>query len=63
MKNDNFDNFLVVEFSSESDMMRAIDKMDNTDINGKKIKLVEEGRGGRGGGSGGGSRRRIKSSL
>ncbi|XP_052766296.1 serine/arginine-rich splicing factor 5-like isoform X2 [Mya arenaria] len=51
----------VVEFSSESDMMRAIDKMDNTDINGKKIKLVEEGRGGRGGGSGGGSRRRTRS--
>lgn len=46
----------VVEFSSESDMRRAVDKLDNTELNGKKIKLVEERRGG--GGGGGGSRRR-----
>lgn len=39
----------VVEFSSESDMQRAIDKLDGSDLNGKKIKLVEERRGGGGG--------------
>ncbi|XP_052269118.1 serine-arginine protein 55-like isoform X2 [Dreissena polymorpha] len=46
----------VVEFTSESDMQRAIDKLDNTEINGKKIKLIEEGRGGGRGGSKGARR-------
>ncbi|XP_052768774.1 serine-arginine protein 55-like isoform X1 [Mya arenaria] len=51
----------VVEFSTESDMLRAIDKLDSSDINGKKIKLVEEGRGGRGGGRRSYSRSRSRS--
>lgn len=46
----------VVEFSSESDMNRAIEKLDESDINGKKIRLVPERKGGGGGGRG--SRRR-----
>jgi len=48
----------VCEFTSESDMNRACEKLDGTDINGKKIRLVEERRGGGGGGGGGGRGRR-----
>ncbi|XP_035597092.1 serine/arginine-rich splicing factor 6-like [Oncorhynchus keta] len=32
----------VIEFGSRSDMRRALDKLDGTDINGRKIRLVEE---------------------
>ena len=32
----------VIEFRSHSDMKRALDKLDGTDINGRKIRLVEE---------------------
>ncbi|CAG2251283.1 serine/arginine-rich splicing factor 6-like isoform X2 [Mytilus galloprovincialis] len=32
----------VVEFSSYSDMKTALDKLDNTEINGRKIKLIED---------------------
>ena len=32
----------VVEFSSYSDMKRAMDKLDGTEINGRKIKLTED---------------------
>uniref|UniRef100_A0A3B3QZ68 Serine and arginine rich splicing factor 6 n=1 Tax=Paramormyrops kingsleyae TaxID=1676925 RepID=A0A3B3QZ68_9TELE len=32
----------VIEFRSHSDMRRAIDKLDGTDINGRKIRLVED---------------------
>lgn len=32
----------VIEFRSYSDMQRALDKLDGTDINGRKIRLVEE---------------------
>ncbi|KAM3842475.1 serine/arginine-rich splicing factor 6-like [Diretmus argenteus] len=32
----------VIEFRSHSDMKRAVDKLDGTDINGRKIRLVEE---------------------
>ncbi|CAG2188283.1 serine/arginine-rich splicing factor 4-like isoform X3 [Mytilus galloprovincialis] len=32
----------VVEFSSYSDMKAALDKLDNTEINGRKIKLIED---------------------
>lgn len=46
----------VVEFTSESDMNRAVEKLDGTDINGKKIRMVEERRGGGGGGGGRGRR-------
>ncbi|XP_053405312.1 probable splicing factor, arginine/serine-rich 1 [Mercenaria mercenaria] len=52
----------VVEFTSESDMNRAVEKLDGTDINGKKIRMVEERRGGGGGGGGRGSRRSFSRS-
>ncbi|XP_054633167.1 serine/arginine-rich splicing factor 6-like isoform X2 [Dunckerocampus dactyliophorus] len=32
----------VIEFRSHSDLKRAIDKLDGTDINGRKIRLVED---------------------
>uniref|UniRef100_A0A3Q3EPZ6 Serine and arginine rich splicing factor 6 n=1 Tax=Labrus bergylta TaxID=56723 RepID=A0A3Q3EPZ6_9LABR len=32
----------VIEFRSQSDMKRAIDKLDGTDINGRKIRLVPD---------------------
>ncbi|KAH3851925.1 serine/arginine-rich splicing factor 4-like [Dreissena polymorpha] len=32
----------VVEFMSYSDLKRAIDKLDGTEINGRKIKLIED---------------------
>lgn len=32
----------VVEFRSFSDLKRAIDKLDGIDINGRKIRLVED---------------------
>lgn len=30
----------VIEFRSRSDMKRALEKLDGTDINGRKIRLV-----------------------
>lgn len=33
----------VVDFATYDDMKRAIDKMDNTEINGRKIRLIEDG--------------------
>lgn len=32
----------VIEFRSQSDMKRALDKLDGSDINGRKIRLVED---------------------
>uniref|UniRef100_A0A3B3U2P8 Serine and arginine rich splicing factor 6b n=1 Tax=Poecilia latipinna TaxID=48699 RepID=A0A3B3U2P8_9TELE len=32
----------VIEFRTHSDMKRAMDKLDGTDINGRKIRLVED---------------------
>lgn len=32
----------VIEFRSSSDMKRALDKLDGSDINGRKIRLVED---------------------
>uniref|UniRef100_A0A665UD50 Serine and arginine rich splicing factor 6a n=1 Tax=Echeneis naucrates TaxID=173247 RepID=A0A665UD50_ECHNA len=32
----------VIEFRTHSDMKRALDKLDGTDINGRKIRLVED---------------------
>ncbi|MGH0167471.1 UNVERIFIED_CONTAM: hypothetical protein FKN15_052912 [Acipenser sinensis] len=32
----------VIEFRSHSDMKRAMEKLDGTDINGRKIRLVED---------------------
>jgi arginine/serine-rich splicing factor 4/5/6 len=51
----------VVEFASESDMMKAIDTLDDTDLNGRKIKLVEDRAMGGGGGGSGGRRSRSRS--
>jgi len=40
--------YSVVEFATLGDMKNAITKMNNTDLNGKKIRLTED-RGRRGG--------------
>ncbi|KAF7265544.1 serine-arginine protein 55-like [Rhynchophorus ferrugineus] len=37
----------VVEFASYNDMKNAIEKLDGTEINGRKIRVVESGRGSR----------------
>jgi hypothetical protein len=34
--------YRVVEFASHSDMKNAIDKLDGTDLNGRKLKLSED---------------------
>lgn len=34
--------FSIVEFSSRSDMNTALEKLDDTEINGRRIRLVEE---------------------
>lgn len=45
--------FSVVEFASLSDMKTAIEKLDDTELNGRRVRLVEDRRGsGRGGGGG-----------
>merc|ERR1711997_1090000 len=38
----------VVEFASRRDMERAIDKFDDYDLNGRRIKMVEEKKSSRG---------------
>jgi RNA recognition motif-containing protein len=48
----------VVEFASSSDMKAALDKLDDTDLNGRRIRLVED----RGRSGGRGSRRSRSSS-
>lgn len=52
----------MVEFASVSDMKIAIEKLDDTELNGRRIRLIEDRRGGRGGGGGGGGRGRSRSS-
>lgn len=43
----------VVEFASLSDMKTAIEKLDDTELNGRRVRLVEDRRsGGRSGGRG-----------
>lgn len=32
----------VVEFATYSEMRRAIDKLDNTDLNGRRVRLIED---------------------
>lgn len=32
----------VIEFKSYSDMKRALDKLDGTEVNGRRIRLVED---------------------
>lgn len=51
----------VVEFASLSDMKTAIEKLDDTELNGRRIRLVEDRRGGRSGGGGRGGRSRSSS--
>lgn len=41
--------FSVVEFASLSDMKTAIEKLDDTELNGRRIRLIEDRRGGRSG--------------
>jgi arginine/serine-rich splicing factor 4/5/6 len=48
--------YSVVEFASYSDLKTAIEKLDGTDLNGRRIKLVEDKDSGRRG-----SRRRSRS--
>lgn len=48
--------FRVVEFASASDMKTAIEKLDDTELNGRRIRLVEDKR------RSGGGRRRSRSS-
>lgn len=51
----------VVEFATSSDMKTAIDKLDDTELNGRRIRLVED-RGSRNGGRNGRGRSRSSSS-
>lgn len=48
--------FRVVEFASASDMKTAIEKLDDTELNGRRIRLVEDKRRNGGGGRRGRSR-------
>lgn len=41
--------YSVVEFASLSDMKTAIEKLDDTELNGRRVRLVEDRRGGRSG--------------
>lgn len=34
--------YRIVEFASSRDVKRAIDKLDGTEINGRKIRLIED---------------------
>ncbi|CAG5134089.1 unnamed protein product, partial [Candidula unifasciata] len=38
----NMVSYSVIEFASSSDMRNAIEKLDGTEINGRKIRLVED---------------------
>lgn len=49
----------MVEFASYSDLKAAVEKLDDTELNGRRIRLVEDRGRGRSGGGGG---RRSKSS-
>jgi len=42
--------FRLVEFADRRGMEYALDKLDNTELDGKKIRISEEGRSGGGGG-------------
>jgi len=49
----------VAEFGSRGDMEYALDKLDGSELGGRRIRIFEEGKGG--GGGGGGSRGRSRS--
>lgn len=58
--------FSVVEFASSSDLKNAIEKLDDTELSGRRIRLVEDrragsGRGGRGRSRSSSSRSRSRS--
>lgn len=55
-------NYRVVEFASLSDMKTAIEKLDDTELNGRRIRLVEDRRRNGGNGSSRGGRGRSRSS-
>jgi len=42
----------IVEFGDRRGLEYAMDKLDNTELDGRRIKLIEEKRGGGGGGRG-----------
>jgi hypothetical protein len=44
--------YRLVEFADRRGMEYALDKLDNTELDGRKIRITEEGRGGGGGGGG-----------
>lgn len=53
----------IVEFASVSDMKKAIEKLDDTELSGRRIQLIEDYHGGRsGGGRGAGRHSRSRSS-
>lgn len=52
----------VVEFATSSDMKTAIDKLDDTELNGRRIRLVEDRGSRNGGGRNGRGRSRSSSS-
>merc|ERR1712210_35931 len=51
----------VAEFGSRGDMEYALDKLDGSELGGRRIRIFEEGKGG-GGGGGGRGRSRSRSS-
>lgn len=51
----------IVEFASVSDMKKAIEKLDDTELSGRRIQLIEDYHGGRGGGAGRGGAGRSRS--
>nr|CAD2141896.1 unnamed protein product [Meloidogyne enterolobii] len=54
-------NEAVICFASHEDLRRALDRYQGKDINGRRIKLVDDSDGYGGGGGGGGRRSRSRS--
>lgn len=52
-----------MEYASREDMKNALRKLDGTELNGRKLKLVEDRGGGSGGGGGGGGGSRYRRSV
>ncbi|KAG4077668.1 hypothetical protein HA402_015711 [Bradysia odoriphaga] len=51
----------IVEFASVSDMKKAIEKLDDTELSGRRIQLIEDYHGGRSGGASRGAGRHSRS--
>lgn len=62
LETNRYSHYSVVEFASLSDMKNAIEKLDDTELNGRRVRLIEDRRGGRAGASSGGGRGRSRSS-